>query len=161
MYERHVVFRLRLPANSQRAEVVVPAVRALDHPATRPAALALASLLAAPSKVGLDAARHNSSLRVVIVVALVEAEILRATRTARRADNHQIERLANHPLIVHVRAGQRDPEHDTAPVRDDVAFRSQLSTIGRIGTRELPPLGAFTEALSSEAQAHSMPRSSS
>lgn len=153
--------RLRLPADSQRAEVVVPAVRTLDHPATRPTALALASILATASKVRLDAARANSSLCVVLVVTLVEAEVLRATGPAGRGDNHRIERLANHPLVVNVCAGQRDAEHDTAPVRDDVAFRSQLSTIGRIGPRELPPLGAFTEALSSEAQAHSMPRSSS
>lgn len=161
VYERHVVCRLRLPADSQRPEVVVPAVRALDHPATRPASLALAWLLAAPSKVRPHAARTNSSLRVVIVVALVETEVLRSTGPARRGDDHGIERLADHPLGVDVRASQRDAEHDTAPVSDDVAFRSQLPTIGRIGPGELPPFGAFTEALSSEAQAHSMPRSSS
>ena len=153
--------RLRLPADSQRAEVVVPAVGALDHPATRPAALAFAWLLAAPSKVRLDAARTNSSLSVVIVVTLVETKVLRSTGPARRGDDHGIERLADHPLVVDVRPGQGDAEYDAAPVGDDMAFRSELSTIGRIGPRELPPLGAFTEALSSEAQAHSMPRSSS
>lgn len=161
MYEGHVVHRLRLPANPQCPEVVVPAVRALDHPATRSTTLALASILAAASKVRLDAARANSSLCVVIIVPLVEAEVLRTTGPAGRADNHRIERIANHPFVVNICAGQRDAEHDTAPVRDDMAFRAQLSTIGRIGPRELPPLGAFTEALSSEAQAHSMPRSSS
>jgi hypothetical protein len=77
-----------------------PAVCALDHPATRPAALAFAWLLAAPSKVRLDAARTNCSLRVVIVVALVETKVLRSTRPARRADDHGIERLADHPLVV-------------------------------------------------------------
>lgn len=109
----------------------------------------------------LDAARTNSSLCVVIVVTLVEAEVLRATGPAGRGDNHRIERLANHPLVVDVRPSQGDAEYDAAPVGDDMAFRSELSTIGRIGTREFPPLGAFTEALSSEAQAHSIPRSSS
>jgi hypothetical protein len=73
----------------------VPAVGPLDHPATRPAALALARLLAAPSKVRFDAARNNSSLRVVIVVALAETEVLRSTGPARRADDHGIERLAD------------------------------------------------------------------
>ena len=110
---------------------------------------------------GLDAARHNSSLRVVIVVALIETEVLRSTGPAWRGDDHGIERLADHPLVVDVRPGQRDAEYDAAPVGDDVALRSQLSAIGRIGPREFPPFGAFTEALSSEAQAHSMPRSSS
>ena len=139
----------------------MPAVRALDHPATRPSALAPARLFAASSEMWLDAAHADSGLRVIVVVALVETEVLGSTGAAGRGDDHGIERFADHPLVVDVCAGQRDADRDAATVGQDVAFRSEFSSIGRIGPSEAPPLGAFTEALSSEAQAQSMPRCSS
>ena len=161
MDERHVVRCLRVPADAQRAEVVVPAVRALDHPATRAPAPARAWPLAASSKMWLDAAHANRGFGIVVVVAFVEAEILRSTRAARRRDDHSIERRGDHPLVVDVRAGQRHGDRDSATVGEDVAFRAEFATIGRIWPRKIPPLGALTEALSSEAQAQSMPRCSS
>jgi hypothetical protein len=110
------VRRLRLPADWQCAEVVVPAVRALDHPATRPTALALASILAAASKVRLDAARANSSLCVVIVVTLVEAKVLRAAGPAGRGDNHRIEWSG--PALVDTLAQGRGEKSEETQISD-------------------------------------------
>ena len=109
----------------------------------------------------LDAAHANRGFGIVVVVALVEAEILRSTGAARRRDDHGIERLGDHPLVVDVRAGQRHADRDAPTVGNDMAFRAELATIGRIGPCEIPPLGALTDALSREAQAQSMPRCSS
>ena len=159
--EREVVLGDRLPANAQRAVVVVPAVRSFDDPATSATAFAAVRDLAATSEVRLDSTQPHRDLGVAIVVSLVEAELLRPTRTARCSKGHGIERLAGHPLVVDVRAGQRDGDRDAASVGEDVTFRSKFSAISRIGPGELPPFGAFTEALSSEAQAQSMPRCSS
>jgi hypothetical protein len=109
----------------------------------------------------LDAADANGGLSIVVVIALVETEILRSTGSARCGNDHGVERLVDHPLVVDIRAAQRNRDRDTAAVGQDVAFRSELSAIGRIGPRKVPPLGALMEALSSEAQVQSMPRCSS
>jgi hypothetical protein len=66
----------RLPPDSERTEVVVPAVGALDHPAPSPASLAATRLLAAPTQMRPDATFAHLLFGVRVVVALVEAEIL-------------------------------------------------------------------------------------
>jgi len=156
--ERAVMLCLPLPANSQAAEVVVPTVGALDHPTPRPAAHAADQGRFAPAaNVRSHAALACLVLAILVVVALVEADVLWSTRSTRGADRNRIKRGAYHPLVVDVRAGQRDGEGDPAPVGQNVAFCAEFSAIGRIGAREVPPLGAFTEALSSDAHSKSRP----
>ena len=150
-----------LPANAERAEVVMPAVGALDDPASRPTGLAAPLLLATPTKVQLDPAARDLACGVVVVVAFVEAEIPRSAWTARCTELNSVERLPGKPLVVNVGAGQRDGDGNATPVGEDVAFRAKFSTICRIGPGEAPPLGAFTEALSREHQFQSIPRFSS
>ena len=159
--EGEIVLCERFPADAECSEVVVPAVRPLNDPATRTTDSAAAPLLTASTKMQADAAASDLARRIVVVVALIEAEVHGSTRAARRSEGDGIERLSRNPLVVDVGAGQDDGDWDSASVGEDVSLRAKLSTIGRIGTGEAPPLGAFTEALSREHQVQSIPRSSS
>jgi hypothetical protein len=156
--ERTVVLGLSLPANSQAAEIVVPTVGTLDHPTAWFAAHAAHEGRFAPAaNVRSHAAFACLVLAILVVVALVEADVLWPARSSRGADRDRIKRGAYHPLVVDVRAGQRDGEGDTTPVRQNVAFCAEFSAIGRAGAREVPPFGAFTEALSSDVHSRSSP----
>ena len=148
-----------LPANEQSTEAVVPSIGTLDHPAARLALYpAKQRLLAASSDVRPDSASSNSSLGVGVVVAFVEAEVRRPPRAARRAHDHGVERLGDEPLVVDVGTGDLGGQWDAATVRQDVAFDATFRAVRRIRTREVPPFGAFTMALSSEDHFHWMPR---
>jgi hypothetical protein len=157
--ESEVVGANALPAHEQAAKAVVPSVGALHNPAAR---LALhpaeQGLLAAAPDVGRDPASPNGSLRVGVVVALIEAEVHRATRAARRSHDHRVERLGDEPLVVDVGAGDLGGQRDAAAVRQDVAFDAAFRAIRRVRAGEVPPFGAFTMALSSEDHFHWMPR---
>jgi hypothetical protein len=159
--KREMVLCEHLPADAERAEVVVPAVGTLDDPAPRPTDLAALLLLTTSTKVQLDSAARDLACGIVVVVPFVEAEIPRSAWTARCMEWNSVERLPGKPLVVDVGAGQRDSDGNTTPVGQDVAFRAKFSTICRIGPGEAPPLGAFTEALSREHQFQSIPRFSS
>ena len=160
--EREVVLCDRLPTSAQRAEVVVPAVGALDDPASRTTASAADQRrLATATNVRSHAAPSSFSLASPIVVAFVETEMARATQPARRAQLDGVECNADQPHVIDVGGGQYDRNRDAAAVAKDVAFRTEFAAIGGIGTGEVPPFGAFTEALSREHQVQSMPRCSS
>jgi hypothetical protein len=159
--EREIVLRDRFPPNAKCAEVVVPAVRALDDPAAGTTALAPSRFFATSTKMQPDTTAGDLALGIVVVIAFVEAEVPWSTRTTWRTERNSVERFAREPLVVDVGAGQRDCDGDAATVGEDVALRAKLSTICRIGTGEAPPLGAFTEALSREHQFQSIPRFSS
>lgn len=109
----------------------------------------------------LDATSTDFALRVAPVVGLVKTEILRTPRSSRRPNGNGVERGFHAPFVVSVRAGQGDGDRYAASVGENVALGAKLRAISRIGSCKAPPLGAFTVALSREAQAHSMPRSSS
>jgi hypothetical protein len=148
-----------LPAYEQTAEAIVPRVRALDDPAPRFAAyLADQRLLAAPSNVRSNSAKANRRRDVRIVVAFVEAQVRWASRTARAAHDHRVEHVADHRGVGLVRsADQRSYRHATA-VGQDVPFYATFCAVRRVRPREVPPFGAFTEALSSELHFQAMPR---
>ena len=151
-----------LPAHEQSPEAVVPGVGALDYPATGLAPNATEQrLLASTPDVRGDAASSHGGLDVLVVVALVEAEVLGATRAARRAEYDRIERLADKPLVVDVGAGDFGGQRDASAVGQNVAFYAGFRAIRRVGTRKIPPFGAFAMALSSEDHFHWMPRLSS
>lgn len=147
-----------LPANTKSAEVVVPAVGALNDPASGLASCAANERGLAPSP---DMRPHASLARLVlgvgVVIAFVEAKVLGAPRAARTADSDSVERGADHPFVVDVGAREGDREWNSTTVGQNVAFCAEFSTIGRIRPREIPPLGAFTEALSIEHHSRSSP----
>jgi hypothetical protein len=159
MNEGAVVQGFAFPADAKRAEVVVPAVRPLDNPSTRPTAdTADQRLLAAAANVWNDATCSGFVLRIGVVVPLVEAQVHRPAGTSRCTDEDGVERGAHHPFVVHVRSRQGDGERNASAVCQNVAFAAEFCAIGRIRAGELPPLGAFTVALSREVHTQSIPR---
>lgn len=104
-----------------------------------------------------DTARASLQLRLLVIVALVEADILRPSWPSRAANIHGVEGLADHVHVMHVGAGESNGERDSLSVYEDVAFGAEFGAIGRIGPSEVPPFGALTLALSRDVQSHSMP----
>lgn len=162
MEKAQVVCTFALPANEQSAKTVVPAIGALDDPTTR-LTLEAADQFAFTSatNVRMDASVADGLLRVPVVVALVEAEMLRTPRTARSLDHNAIERRLKAPLVVDVGAGDLHGNRDPAAIGQDMAFDAEFGAVRRVRAGEVPPFGAFTMALSNDAHCQSMPRRSS
>ena len=156
---REVVGRDALPAHEQPPEAVVPAVGSLDDPAPWcPPHAAQEGWLASSSDVRDDPPTPNDGFRVGKVVALVQAQMLRASRAPRGAEHDRVEHVGHHPLVVHVGSGDQHGQGHAAPIREDVAFHPEFRAIRRVRTRGAPPLGALAMALSSDAKSHLMPR---
>ena len=140
----------------------MPTIGALDNPAARPSTYASNQRRFSPStNVRLDASSTNFRFAILIVVSLVEADVVRTARPSWCSNGNRIKRLADHPFVVDVGARQRDANRNASAIRQYVALAAELAPIGGIGPGEVPPFGAFTEALSSDDQFQSMPRSSS
>jgi hypothetical protein len=116
-------------------------------------------LLASSANVRDDATLPNFPFAVIVVVALVQAEIHWAAWPTGGTHQDSVEGRAHHPLVVHVRSRERDCHRNASLVCQNVALGAALSTIGWIRAREVPPFGAFTMAPSREAHSQSMPRS--
>ena len=84
--------------------------------------------------------------------------MLGAPRSARAAQRHCVEDLIDHGGVGHVRAGDQRADRHAATVGENVPFYATFRAIGRVRPREVPPFGAFTEAVSSELHFHAMPR---
>jgi hypothetical protein len=140
----------------------VPAVGAFDDPAARLTANAADERrLAASANMRLDATTSNLSFGVGVVVALVKTEVTGTPRPPSCWKRHSVKSGTGKPFVVDVGAGQSDRDRDAALVGQDVTLGAELAAIGRVRPREVPPLGAFTEALSREAHSQPIPRSSS
>jgi len=114
--QREIMGRDLLPANAQCAEVVVPAVRAFHYPSSRAAAPATKWILPSATDVRDDPPSPDLLLAVLVVVTLVEAEVSRAARPARRAQGHSIEGARDHPLVMDIRTRERHGEWDAPAV---------------------------------------------
>jgi hypothetical protein len=162
MKEGEVIGAFPLVPDDQAAEQVVPAVGPFDDPAARLATHAAdKGLFASPADVWDDAPIADLAFGVRVVEALVQAEVRRSPRPAWRAKHDGVERGAGHPLVVDIGSGDLDGDGDAARVGQDMAFRAEFCTIGRIGARVVPPFGAFTLALSREHHFKSTPTRSS
>jgi hypothetical protein len=162
MKKAQIVGRDPLPSDQQRAESVVPAVGAFDDPSPRLSAYAANQWsFATPANMETDAARTDDLLDVLVVVAFVEAEILRPAWSTRRPHSDGVERLGDHPFVVHVGARDGRGERDAAAIRQYVPLYAGFGSIGRIGTGVVPPFGAFAMALSIDDHFHWIPRRSS
>jgi hypothetical protein len=151
---------LPLPTGAKSAVVVVPAIRAFNYPASRPATRAPdEGRLASSADVRNDTSLASFLLAVPVVISLVQAEIRWPARAAWPLHKNRIESRAHHPLVVHVRARERDGNGHTSPIGQNVTFDAAFSAIGGVRTREVPPFDAFTMAPSSEAHSQSIPRS--
>lgn len=137
----------------------MPGVRSLDDPAPRFASNASNERrLSAAADMGRDAACSDGGLDIRVVVAFVEAQVLRAPWTARAAQHHRVKRLSHEPLVMHICAGDLARQRNAATVGKDVALDAALGAIRWIRTGQVPPLGALTIALSSDPHFHWIPR---
>ena len=148
-----------LPSHEQAAKAVVPGVGALHDPATWLAAhFADEGRLAAASDMRSDPAQSKSGRDVRVVVALVEAQVLGSPRATWATHDDSVEHFADHAGIRHVRAGDERGEWHAATVGEDVPLYPAFRAVRRIWPREVPPFGAFTEALSNEVHFSAAPR---
>ena len=151
-----------LPADKEPSELIVPSVGPLNDPASRLASNAADHpTLAATTDVRDDAAPSDLVFAVGIVVPFVQAEVVRTPGASAGAKHRCVERRADHPLVVSVRAGDDRRQRNSSAIGQDVPFRAGFCTIGGIGAGEVPPFGAFTLALSIEHQLRSTPTFSS
>jgi hypothetical protein len=159
--EGQVALGTNFPPDSKSAVVVVPAVGAFHDPTTRLLAAdrPSQSWFTTPSYVRSDVPELRFAFALVIVVSLVQAKVLWTTRASRCADYNGVERRADHMHVVHVGAREGHRDRDATTVGQYAPFRAEFGAIGRIGPGKVPPFGAFTLALSSDAQASSTPRS--
>lgn len=141
----------------------MPAVGSLDDPTSgllapnRPGERGLS----ATPDVRPDPAITSLAFWLLVVVPLVQAQVLRTSGASRRPEWNRVERPSDHVHIVDVGTSQRHRQRDTLAVGQNVTFCAEFCSIGRIGPGEVPPFGALTLALSSDAQSHSMPTLSS
>lgn len=153
------MFGLSFPTNQQRAKSIVPTVRALDDPATwRAAYTPEQGIFTAAPNMGDNTAAPNCRFGVAIVIAFIETQMLRTAWPAGAAQRDRVERLAHHPFIVHIGAGDDRSQRYAACVGQDVPFDAELGAVGWIFARVLPPFGALTMALSSDDHFQRMPR---
>src|SRR5918998_3583093 len=134
--QREVVARLLGPADQDGAEAVQPGVRALHHPTPRPGSGATfgPDLLATRAQMQGEAERLGQGTRLVVVEALVEAEVLRAA--ARRPgppDRDGFEGGAHRLVVVAVGPVDRGPEGDAAAVGQHRALPPALAAVRRVG----------------------------
>jgi hypothetical protein len=59
---------------------------------------------------------------------------------------------------VDVGSGDRHPKRHSAAIGEHVTLDTFFGSIRRVGTRQIPPFGAFTIALSRLPHCQSMPR---
>lgn len=148
-----------LPAHEQAAKAVVPRICSLDDPAPWLSAYdPKQGLLPASSDVRTNSAQPNRRRDVRVVVALVETEVLGAARATRSPNRHSVEDFADHAGVGHVRAADQGGDRHAAPIGQDVSLYAAFRAVRRVRPREVPPFGAFTEALSSELHFHAIPR---
>jgi hypothetical protein len=161
--EGEMIFGGALPPDPQPAKVVVPAIGSFDDPAPRLLAADGAGEggLSPTPDMWPDAASASLPFGLVVVIPFVQAEILRTSGPSRCTQWNRVERPAYHVHVVDVGPGERHRQRDALAVGQDVAFGAEFCAIGRVGAREVPPFGALTLALSSDAQSHSMPTLSS
>jgi hypothetical protein len=151
-----------LPAYEQSTKAIVPRVGSLDDPSSGLSAdNTKQGLLAASSDVGTDTAQSNRGRDVRVVVALVEAQVLGAAWATRAANRHSVEDFADHGSVRHVRTADQRGDRHAAPVGQNVALYAAFRSVRRVRPREVPPFGAFTEALSRELHFQEIPRRSS
>ncbi len=157
-----MIFGGTFPPDPQPAKVVVPAIGSFNDPTPRLLAAdgTGESGLSPTPNMRPDAAGASLAFGLVVVVPFVQAEVLRTSGSSGRTQWNRVERSADHVHVVDVGAGASPPAGCLA-VGQNVAFGAEFCAIGRIGAREVPPFGALTLALSSDAQSHSMPTLSS
>jgi hypothetical protein len=137
----------------------MPAVCPLDHPAVG----SLPSLPWRGSHAAMrDVGDVTSSLRresdVGRVVSLISAQVLLNRSWRRSGGDQRVECRSNMDLVMVVGSRECHSQGDSLTVDDEVALCAELSAVGRVFARFIPPFtGAETVTLSSDCHFQSMP----
>ena len=137
----------------------MPAVRPLNHPAVS----FLPSLPwrgdhAAMGDVGYVTSPLCRESNVVKVIALIGTQVLLNCPWRRPGDDQRIQCRSKMDLVMDVGSRERYSQRNSLPIDDEVAFCAELTTIGRVFARFIPPFtGADTVTLSSDCHSQSMP----
>ena len=146
-----------LVAGDEPPEAVDPGEAAFDHPPV--SAQLLTGLDAASCDAGRDPTTAASLSAASMVIGLVGVELVwSASRPATLPSDRRdaVEKVLEWDAVVGVGAGQNRGEREAVPVRDQVAFRAEPSSIGRVWTRLVAPLLAARDALSMQARLQSI-----
>jgi hypothetical protein len=149
------------PAGEDAAEAVEPGVAAFDDPAAGAEAGLLfdrVCFLAAGADVGGEAELGRELAYLVVVVAGVEAEVLRPLRARLgTVDRDRFECLPGQ-LEVDLVGGRRgDRERDALALGEEALLRPFFALSVGLGPVSSPPSGAFPKAPSSASHSHSIP----
>ena len=95
---------------------------------------------------------------VVIVIRLIGAQMLLDVSRRGPGDDERVQGRPETHLIMDVGSRQSYPKRDSLAIDDEVTFRAELTSIGRVFARFIPPFtGAETVTLSSDCHFQSMP----
>lgn len=143
--EGEEVFRLALVAAVEASAARQPGHGPLHDPAVP--AQALGRLDALAGETVWDAAGSELLPQVAVVVSLVAMQLAGPPASGsasgtdgRNTADHRDECLA----VVKVGGGDADRQRQALAVHDEVDFRSPFAAVGRIRSRQLPPLRAWT-----------------
>ena len=137
----------------------MPTVRPLDHPAVSfLPSLPCGGGHAAIGDVGDVTSPLCRESDVVKVITLIGAQMLLDVPRRRPGDDQRVQRRSETLLIMDVGSRECYPKRDSLAIDDEVAFCAELSSIGRVFARFIPPFtGAETVTLSSDCHFQSMP----
>ncbi len=144
-------------ANTKFAETGEPSMRAFDDPTMPPKPLA--AFYTATGDTSLDASLLQIAPAASKVITLVSMQFSRTFAGLTAQSRHcrdGIQRGLECHRVVSVGARDRDGQWDAASVYDDVPFRSELSSIRRVGAGFLAPRGLETLAPSRLARSQSI-----
>ena len=155
VHEGQVVPGFDFPTDQERAKAIVPAVRALDDPTSRPSMdTAQQRRFALLPNVRRDAAGPHGRVAIAKGIAFVETTVLGATHAAAPLEHHAIEGRGERPFVVQIGGAQDHTDRYAATVGQDVPLRALLRAVGWVRSRKVPPFGAFTITESSALQCH-------
>ncbi len=146
-----------LIADGKAAELSIPGKCALHDPAVT--SQFCAALNATPGDARLNVASGQGVAAAAMIIRLVRMQLARAL--ARRAPalpdgRDGINERLQHAAVMHVGTSQLQGERDAVRVREDVALRACLATVGRVRAGRRAPFLAATAALSRAARLKSM-----
>ena len=157
--KREVVTGFAFPADQKGTVTIVPAVGSFDDPATRFAPNAAKERgLTAAADVRDNASGARFGFGLAVVVAFVETQVHGAANPTTASQWDGVERFSNHPLVVNVGASDLNSQGNTTRIGQHMALDASLGAVRRVGTGQVPPLGALTMALSRLHHFQSMPR---
>lgn len=136
------------PAGEDAAEAIQPGVGAFDDPAAGAEAgfaFELCRFLAARADVCAEAELVREFVHLWVVVALVEAEVLRGRgRRLGPFDRDRFERRAAELEVVAVGAVSRESERYASAFCEQVSLRPAFGSVGRVGAGLFAPEGGIS-----------------